>query len=287
MKEKYELAILVVLYNKEIDASNTLASLLNLNFDFNKCRVTIWNNGPECLENKDVDLFKINGLDVSIEETIDNLSLAYIYNSFIEHVNSKRYMILDDDSTLNLNYMTDAYLSSSETLSVPMIYSQGKVRSPILNKITYETFPQRSLNESDRFTAIGSGIVLGEKLIDLILSYYNSVFDQRFYLYGVDSTFFIRLRRISLNNRIKIISGLNHSLSRLEKESKNITDFRMIERTYDAALKIRFYTSFYKKIPLLLLTIYSEMIRRIKYGNTEMDIFVLIKAFIIGKHYRA
>ncbi|WP_413691538.1 hypothetical protein [Psychromonas sp. KJ10-2] len=98
-----------------------------------------------------------------------------------------------------------------------------------------------NITRKSKVVSIGSGLVIGRDVAAFVKKIYGDIFDERFYLYGVDTTFFLRVFNSNLSNRINIISGFQHSLSRLQKESNEVKKFRCIERSYDKGLTIRFY----------------------------------------------
>ena len=79
----FETAILILLYNKEIKASSTINSLVNSEFQYPNAKVVIWNNGPVSLKSHNCTFIKKLGYEVVVEETLDNESLAVIYNKFL------------------------------------------------------------------------------------------------------------------------------------------------------------------------------------------------------------
>ncbi|MGL4449276.1 MAG: hypothetical protein ACRCUZ_16385, partial [Shewanella sp.] len=53
-----------------------------------------------------------------------------------------------------------------------------------------------------------------------------------------------RLRKLGLSNRVEIISGFKHSLSKNKSESDEVTEFRRLEMLYAKCLSIRHYKPF-------------------------------------------
>lgn len=287
MSRKYDLAILVVLYNKKIEQSKTVSSILSLDGSIKDAHITLWNNGPSLLENTKTEGLNDKGFDVSIKETVNNISLSRIYNEFIGDIDANKYVILDDDSELSKEYFLEMASCDKNELGIPVIYSHDKVRSPLLNYTAIETLSNKTLSNKDILIAIGSGMVIGKEISNEMKQNFGSVFDERFCFYGVDATFCKRIKMANLNHRIRIISGFNHSLSRLENESKNVKDFRSKERAYDKALQIIYYTTPVKKLPLFIFTVLNEIIYRVKRKNKSISLVNLVKAILSGKHYRS
>ena len=113
------------------------------------------------------------------------------------------------------------------------------------------------------------------------------MFDERFYLYGVDTTFCFRLFESDLIKYVKIISGFDHSLSRLGTENSKMTKFRRIERSYERGLKLRYYVPLPKAIYLLLKTGTSVLQRLCMGKRYQVSFLYVLKAFLSGKHYRS
>lgn len=228
---------LIVVYNKKIAESCTFNKVVNSKFSDDSLCV-IWNNGPTSCEEEFLNVYEYNK-NIRYHETLHNISLAKIYNEVINKYNAQIYIILDDDSSL-----TDAYFEAVKQISpnevgMPVIYYDRKIINPCINGQIYSK--GINIDANDTITTIGSGLVVGRGVASQLFKAYNSVFDERFYLYGVDTTFCFRLNKLKINDKIKIIDGFEHGLSRLEGKNDKLTLFRKIERSNDLALQIRYY----------------------------------------------
>ncbi|WP_417696199.1 hypothetical protein [Psychromonas sp.] len=279
-----ETAILVLLYNKEIKDSSTLNSLIKSTAQYSNAKIVIWNNGPKKLNSVNSQALIDLGYQTEIVETVTNDSLAVIYNRFIKANQAKKYILLDDDSELSEQFIKASALSKPEHLSLPIITSNGKVQYPKIDRQFYTATTQ--LRATSSLSTIGSGMVIGKEVIVALNEHYENVFDERFYLYGVDTTFCLRLSRSKLSDRVKVIVGFQHSLSKLESESAKMTRFRRIERSYERGLKLRYYVALPKAIFLLLKTGTSSLKRLCIGKKYQFSFFYVLKAFIFGKHYR-
>lgn len=280
----FQTAILVLLYNKEIFESNTITSLIKSDVSYSDAKVVIWNNGPVELKNKNCSVLSDLGYTVTIIETINNESLAVIYNRFIQETDAAKYILLDDDSELSKEFINASAASQSCHLSLPIISSEGKVQYPSIDRKRYSLATK--IYPNSKVTTIGSGLVIGQDIADALKQRYNNVFDERFYLYGVDTTFCFRLFESDLIKYVKIISGFDHSLSRLGTENSKMTKFRRIERSYERGLKLRYYVPLPKAIYLLLKT-GSSVLQRLCMGKRyQVSFLYVLKAFVSGKHYR-
>jgi hypothetical protein len=74
-------AILILLYNKEIKDSATINSLVST--DYHYAKLVLWNNGPIPLKNIDCQILESLGYEATVEEILNNESLAVIYNKFL------------------------------------------------------------------------------------------------------------------------------------------------------------------------------------------------------------
>lgn len=280
----YDSAILVLLYNKEMHESSTISTLAGAAIQYSNAKLVIWNNGPDRLKNRDCKFLSDLGYDVSIRETVGNESLAIIYNQFIRTNSADKYILLDDDSSLNDDYINASSKSDMCRLSMPIVTVNNKVESPVVNGYPYN--PNLKLSYDDEVLTIGSGLVIGGEIVNKLQYLYEEVFDERFFFYGIDTTFCLRVFRCNLNHTISFIKGFNHSLSRLEPESKRVTKFRCLERSYDFGLTYRYYYSLPKGFILLSRLILSTVKNRLLARSCKVYIYHLVKGFIKGKHYR-
>lgn len=281
----YKASFLVLLYNKEIQNSNTLNQLLDSKLSFARCQLTIWNNGPKLLMNQAVSNFEKLGFSVSIVETLENRSLAKVYNQFAGSVKSDKYVILDDDSILNDDYLKDVLAAKNDEVCIPIIRMNDEVKGPRINKkMVLE--PSQFTNRV-RISAIGSGTVLGSKVAELMEQQEGTVFDEKFFFYGVDTTFFLRLNRLSQEVPFRVISSFSHSLSRYEKESDKVREFRKKERSCTTALRLRYYKPVLNGFTLYLKHMLSSSSKVIFGKESKINFKEFTQAYVSGKHYRA
>ena len=280
----FETTILVLLYKKEFNESKTLNSLLNSYVHYKNAKLVIWNNGPNPLKESSIIPFIKLGYQVHLKETLNNESLAVIYNRFLSYYDSKRYIFLDDDSTLTASYITASCKSDTTKISMPIISFQGQVKSPKISNRPY--YLGLEITQKSKVIAVGSGLVIGKDVIPFLKKNYLKVFDEKFYLYGVDTTFCLRVFYSKLTNKINIIPGFNHSLSRLEKESNEVKKFRCKERSYERGLIFRYYYSKPKCILILLKDLFFIFVRMLLKQEKTLEAISLCKAFLYGKHYK-
>lgn len=214
-----KLAIVIVLYNKDIKNSTTIMSLSNLKK--NDFSVLLFNNGPSLIPMDKECREILNKFEkIEIVQDIGNRPLSFIYNDFIQNFNADSYLILDDDSyitpSLLLQY-NNADLSID--LHVPIIRSKsnGEVYYPVENEKVIKKFGVYDFNDS--FRTIGSGVLISKCLIDKFELFGGEIFDVRFALYGVDFSLFRRMSLLMKNGvefKISIVGELEHSLSKVD-----------------------------------------------------------------------
>ncbi|MEI9651344.1 glycosyltransferase family 2 protein [Enterobacter ludwigii] len=274
---KYQLAILVLLYNKKPSESTSFISLdktlQQLNTSYNNVQICLWNNGPDKFDTKD-DL-TTSYYSTAIVETINNESLSVIYNKFLARFDSEKYLILDHDSFVSSEYINECLNDSFEYI-IPTIITQNGVQSPKIYNL-------KSYVNNKTLLGIGSGICLTNHACSMVKNKFKTVFDERFYLYGVDSTFFLRLNKIGQADKIKISkSTIFHSLSKFEDENKTIKKFREKERSYDQALTLRYYFSVFT-----FVTTFKKIIGCIFLNKSDINLFIFLAALVSGKHYKS
>ncbi|MEV3826268.1 hypothetical protein RI837_13780 [Aeromonas caviae] len=266
---KYKLSILVVLYACHEDESKTLQSLNKCSVD-ERVKIIIWNNGPKEI---------ITAGNYEVIQTIQNLPLSVIYNKFIESFDSERFVLFDHDSTIHQEYIDILLKACNEAIYLPVIYSNGEAIYPIYK----DSFFSKKITINDdcelitpkMLMSIASGLSISATLVAKFKLLYGNVFDERFKFYGVDTSFFIRA--LKNNERFIINSSLNHSLSRLEKESEQRTLFRKKERLIDACLIFKNYYSFGT---LLRLVMFFKNNKAYVLANVS----IVLRCIFSGKH---
>jgi len=278
-------AILIVFYNKEPSNSETLKAIENYVGDLNNCVLTLWNNGPSNFKEHEIKISK--SMSVKVIESIENRALSKIYNTWIRESKADRYIILDQDSKVSQEYLDIALNSTQDSISVPRIYNNNQLVGPLIRRDA--VFSLEGVYEREEFFSVGSGIVIGNNVVEVISKKFGSVFDEIFVLYGVDASFWYRVKRSKLLYSIQIIHGFEHSLSRNEQESPEVTKFRMKERSYDMALQHRYFHSLLKSVYLFFRTISVRVIKNIL-GFEKSKSLILkyyVYAYVKGKHYRS
>lgn len=248
-----------------MEESSTINSLKIFNSDDIKLKIDIVNNGPLPIKGNDF------GFSYNLIQHTENRSLSNIYNDFIErNADSEYYIIFDQDTIINHDYkdLVKSLNGSDFDIYVPKVIVNKNMIYPIGNIA------------ENRFRTIASGLIINKKTCDYFKHKFNNVFDERFVFYGVDSTFFMRLKEFRKSIKVSCSGSICHSLSRLEN---NDSPFRVKERSYDFGLTNRHYMT-----PLQLLKfvyfLFSAPLHVGKYKNLKIS--YVFKAFFSGKHYK-
>lgn len=274
-----KLSILVVLYDCCIEESRTLQSLVKLLHGKSDCRVVVWNNGPRSLKLEEFDGMFSVGVEFSVFETVDNRSLSKIYNYFIKRCPAEKFLFLDHDTSLNQSYIDSVYSMPDSFLGVPIVVSNQSIEYPMLDWVKVGGGDE--IGSDDLVMSCLSGLVLGRGFVDCLLAQYDEVFDEVFVLYGVDTSFFLRVHKLRLNHAIRFVGSIEHSFSRNENEAKSINQFRVLERSYDLGLTLRYYPNSHH------FKIFYYVMRAFVRGAAVLSPAVVLKAFVSGRHYRS
>lgn len=271
----HNISILIVLYNKTPFESQTFNSILRIMTVKKDVNLTIWNNGPYELSAGDKSKLKMVPLDIILVETLDNMSLSKIYNQFILENPSEVYVFLDDDSSLTDNYISHLY-TKSDCVKVPIITSNGKIKFPHVDQEIYNS--KIKISNKNKIVSITSGLIIGRSAVQLLLEHYDTVFDEKFYFYGVDTSFFHRC--FSVGSKILVIPGFEHCLSIDKIENPSVKKFRRKEYSYAYGLFVRNYPSrpYWQHILAFIL---RNLFKKTKYNSWDV-----LKAFITNRHYR-
>lgn len=276
-----KISLLVVLYNSTIDGSVTIKSLLQSMRRFEGFSILVWNNGPKEIARSELGGLEALGFDVNFIQDLDNRPLSVVYNSFLKSSGADFNVILDHDSLLSSGYLDfliglGEKKSSGFYIGVPIISFGGIPVYPILKSRK----KKNKASDDELVRSIGSGLVIGSTTIDVMLSRFGNVFDERFALYGVDTTFFMRVQIMSMSSFIEIVPGFEHSLSRLENEDLQLEKFRSSERGWDCGLRLINYFE-WRYISMSL----KELVKRVV-GFDYIFVFAFIRAIISSKHKR-
>lgn len=227
---------LVVLYGLRPRDSATLRSLLaqplaSLPADSG---LLVWNNGPQALDEAERQalLAAPGWTQVFIAEDLGNPPLSRVYNQALQQ-GAERLVVLDQDTVVDGRYLQA--LSREAELLVPLVLGAGAIRYPHQHKAVVTD--EGPLDPQATVT-ISSGLCLTQGLAQRIAARHGDVFDERFALYGVDVSFFLRVQELAREEPVQLLCAgvLDHSLSELEAETPAQRRFRDIEKFYVALL---------------------------------------------------
>ncbi|WP_076542422.1 hypothetical protein [Shewanella sp. UCD-KL21] len=272
----------VVVYNKFISESKTLKNILSSRVDFCKSKLIIWNNGPNGIFLVESEINKSTFKSVELVETLNNSSLSMIYNNVISNNESHKYIFLDDDSDLSEQYLEHLSYVATDQVAVPIISSSKVIVSPQIDN--HSLSANSVISDYKAAMGIASGLVVGSCVVTAMKKQYGCVFDERFYLYGVDTSFFKRLIELKDKPSIYILNGFEHSLSRLE--SDGYTPFKVKERSYDLGLQLRYYFPFYHSFYKCFIFSCKDVLKLILRKKRTYNFIYLCHAYLGGKHYK-
>lgn len=274
--------MVVIVYNKALNESTTLQSLLNFTHAIQE--LVIVNNGPDPLNEDDFFLaLQQKHNQVYLENHLQNKPLSWIYNDLLEKHNADYYVLFDDDTIINSQYEQHLFNTLNDTdIEFPKIYARVEhvQHFPMLNGKLLEK--NGVIEDIQSIFSVGSGLILSKRIKTIFIEKFGHVFDQHFAFYGVDSTFFIRLNLLlseSIPFKITSCSYLNHGLSLTEEA---LTPWRKREFIYENTLKVKYYSSnaFMARLKFIRL-----MYRKLSHFEFS-DLRLVIKTFLSGKHPR-
>ncbi|PML99984.1 hypothetical protein [Vibrio breoganii] len=179
-----------------------------------------------------------------------NLNLSQVYNNILNNnLNYVRYMIFDDDSNINEEYLESVIKSNSEICVPEVEVNENKVYPICIksNRVVDSTV-------DGGFKSINSGICLSYKLIEKIKAEYGNVYDEKFSFYGTDFSLFYRLDKLG----VKVVQQgkISHSLSRLESIYEP-NCFRWRQKLYENILMWRNYPKY--NSPTLIIKVIVKL----------------------------
>ncbi|PRD16798.1 glycosyltransferase family 2 protein [Pantoea coffeiphila] len=277
---KIKIAIVVVLYNKEINESATIRTLVEKGL--NNVYLTIHNNGPKNIAapTEFLELLSLRCIVVNVENCIENKPLSNLYNDFIEsHADFDKFILLDDDSEITQSFM-DSIEKDDYDLEIPKIVSRvdNQVYYPISNGhvITDDCFL-----DVQGTSSIGSGLLFTKRLVNVFSKHNLKLFDENYALYGVDVSLFRRMWNLNRKGevfKLKTSSSILHSLSRAEGQE---SAFRSNERLIDYAITARRYPT-----PRLYASFLKRGLKQLV-GMRFREFFQMCGYFISGVHPRS
>ena len=210
------LTILICLYNKDLQTSETIQSLLRAKDklkDYTK--IFIWDNSNEALSKESLAFLKDNFNNFIYKHTPENVVLSKLYNNVVENLDDDSYLMLcDDDSNIPAHFF-DVLKEQIKSfpnvdLFLPQIYSDSKLVSPAKDYLIRTGFIKNlkpGLINSEYTTAINSGMVISDRFFKDGFRY-----DERLKFYGTDN-YFMNIYARDHKELVVLDVKFTHSLS--------------------------------------------------------------------------
>jgi len=230
-----KLTILICLYNKKIDESCTITSLIKNKIPEDFISIVLWDNSSTKLDDISIVLLKKKFKKFQYYHTPQNLSLSKIYNNVISYLKKDSYLMICDHDTLIPKLYFEILKSQiliypNEDLFLPKIYESSKIISPKKNYYI-KTVNIKNLNcgviSAKNTIAINSGMVISNRFFMKGFRY-----NEKLNFYGTDTYFmneFIKYKDTLVILDVK----LKHSLTFNETDDidKKIEIFKEILRS--------------------------------------------------------
>ncbi len=255
-----KLVLLIVLYNQDLESSESLKSFLRYKDRYSGIiKLCIWDNSPIPMLDKEV----LNNIyaNSAYYHYPTNAPLSFAYNRIADNNKDSDYiMIFDQDSMITSEYVDKVLYGIEQcpdiNLFIPRIIHNGTVLSPAKRYLHRGKFPYETnihgIISSKKFIGIMSGMCVRINLIT------NRIvrFDENLRLYGIDSKFSLDYSR-RMSNLMVIDHTLGHNLSIFEEEDIETKKKRFISR-FKSSLYYSFHIS-----PLAFATCLTAFIIRV------------------------
>lgn len=243
-----DITILICLYNKSIDTSDTIQSLLKANVIKDNLRVIIWDNSPISLKRDSIEFLKNNFSNFIYKHTPENVFLSKIYNEVINSLKERDsyLMLCDDDSYIPEHFfevlVKQIKLNPSINLFLPQIYSDSILVSPAKDYLIITKFLKGlkpGILGSHYTTAINSGMVISNRVFRSGFRY-----NENLKFYGTDNYF---MNQYSKKDRHLIVLDVKISHSLSFNDSCDIKNKLRIFSEIKRANKIIYHNQFLKR----------------------------------------
>lgn len=208
--------ILICLFNKSIEDSNTIQSLLSSSPFLDNTKIILWDNSLTPLKEDKISYLCSKLKNLEYISTPENTPLARIYNSIIDRQKkSDGYlMICDDDSLIPVSFFQEIFLEIGNNLNInlflPKIVANSVIVSPARDYKIFSKFFRNlktGLIHSNNITAINSCMVISNRIF---LNGFR--YDLRLNFYGTDNYFMYNYTR-RYQKIFVLNSNVRHSLS--------------------------------------------------------------------------
>ncbi|BES82992.1 hypothetical protein PEC302107_09320 [Pectobacterium araliae] len=279
----------VIIYNAKLNESDTLKSILECHLESVELNICIWNNGPTLLDEKDISHFLLvcqeKKVSVEIYQDIRNLALSKIYNFFIKKNNFDLISILDQDSILPKEFLSNLSHYDDADILIPKIVTE--IESNPIQIYPHEDGSKKIISEGkvkNKINSAMSGVTISQKFIKKIIKFRGAPFEERLAFYGIDSDLFREIglmidKGISINMYCK--SQIIHSFSNFDPKEKN-NKFRDMEIFYfKYFIRLKYQK---KSVFSTLLILIKDLIR---FKNSFLKTKNLVEFTLTGTHPRS
>jgi hypothetical protein len=265
--------ILVVLYNRSLESSDTLKGILD-SADFLKninAFVFIWDNSEEkALSNKDITILT-QKLSLSYYHCPSNKPLAEIYNEVFHKLSLsgeyKYLAIFDHDSNVSLEYFKElSYITQSYNTDIilPVAKNNGIIISPAklyFVKGNYFKVAPKGIYKG-KLLAVNSGMAISLAFIKKN----NFKYDYRLKNYGTDN-YLMNFANSKETVYYIMNSSFEHGYSFYDHDDlyKKAEVFKQIKR----ANKIAFSLNIIQSVMINLYNLFASLKNAIKYKSLK------------------
>jgi GT2 family glycosyltransferase len=224
------LTAIIVLYNKNIESSETISSIVKCDSSTLLDNVLVWDNSPLALKDDELEecdnKFNEKNIRFNYRHCPENYPLSKVYNHFfINFKDSDYFLILDDDTLLNSDFFdclsTELRSNSNSDLYIPRIYHRSKLISPskrFLMKGWYLNGKPKGELRTHFLSAINSCMVISNNF--LIRTGFK--YDERLTSYGTDDEFILSFNKKRGSCKVLDVD-IHHDLSLSTMNNNSLT----------------------------------------------------------------
>ncbi len=226
--------ILVCLYEKDINTSDTLKSLISNQCFIRESNVYIWDNSLTHIVSDQLKFLKKTFKNLLYTHTPENLVLSKLYNKVINTLKDKNgyLLLLDDDSKLPKNFFQEISKQTKKNINInlflPKVSVGGVLVSPAKDYV-YKTSLFKQINagviKSKYITAINSGMIISNRVF-----FDGFRYDERLRFYGTDNYFMYKYG-LKYTSVFVLDTSIEHDLSFNTKSlERKVEIFKEIKR---------------------------------------------------------
>lgn len=235
-----KLTAVVIIYNSKLSESHTLQSIIRCCLKEVSLTIQIWNNGPDLLAEDDTQDFFIlcesKNIKVKIYQDIRNIALSKVYNFFANKNDYDFISILDQDSVLPEDFISNIKQHRDVEIILPKIIAKKNDKFTQIYPHTYcdadALIEDGKINVS--VDSVMSGITMSADIVRKIIIFRGYLFEEKLAFYGIDCDLFRSIKSMADNGaliNLYCIGSICHSFAFFDPEvAKN--EFRQMELFY-------------------------------------------------------